>query len=133
MAAANPYEQYRATQVQTASQRTLIIMLYDGAIRFSRQAQAAMAARDFEAVNTALLRAQDIVTELALTLDHGAGEIAANLFRIYEYVHRRLVEANVHKDAAPIDEVLRLLSMLREAWAEAPTARPAVTAATGAD
>jgi len=70
-------------------------------------------------VHSDLVKTQGVITELMSTLDLSVGEIATNLFRVYEYMHFRLVEANVKKDAEPVREVLVLLRELLPAWQEA--------------
>ncbi|OUM94428.1 MAG: flagellar export chaperone FliS [Firmicutes bacterium ZCTH02-B6] len=111
-------QQYKTTQVRTANPADLVVMMYDGAIRFIRQGVAAIEAADFEEAHRSLVRAQDIISELDRALDPQAGEIAANLAQLYDYIHRRLVEGNVRKDAAPLQEVIGLLTELRDAWAQ---------------
>ncbi|HPT83788.1 MAG TPA: flagellar export chaperone FliS [Limnochordia bacterium] len=113
---AHAYQMYRQTQVSTASPGELVLMLFDGAIRFARQAQEHIERGELEAANSKLIRVQDIVSELNLSLDLSAGEIAHNLQQLYTYIYDRLVEANVKKDTAIIDEALKLLVELRDTW-----------------
>ncbi len=114
------YQAYRTTQVQTSSPAELILLLYDGAIKYCRQAEAHLDNGERELAHNALLRSQDIIDELAVSLDFSAGEeIAQGLSQLYDYMGQRLVEANIHKDKAPITEVAAMLQELREAWAEA--------------
>ncbi len=111
---------YKNTEISTANQKKLILMLYDGVLRFLRIAKESMEPKSYDVVNSHIIKSQDIVTELMLALDMRAGkEIASNLFNIYAYVKKRLLEANIAKDAAPIDEVIHILGQLREAWAQA--------------
>lgn len=112
----NVYEQYRQTQVQTAKPEQLLLMLYDGAIGFLKKAKTAIENKDITEAHTFLIKTQDIIIELMVSLNMEVGEIAMNLFRLYEYMHYRLVEANVNKDVKPIDEVLRMLQDLRDTW-----------------
>ena len=119
MSAAEVYQNYLRNQVQTASPEKLLLMLYDGAIRFLGQAEAACGEREWEKTNNFLLRAQEIITELICTLNPEAGEVAGQLGSLYEYMLRRLGEANVKKEAGAISEVKGLLAELREAWQEA--------------
>ncbi len=111
-------QQYRSAQVKTANPADLVIMLYDGAIRFIRQGIAAIEDRELEEAHRAIVRAQDIIAELDRALEPQAGDIAANLAQLYDYMHRRLVEGNIRKEAAPLQEVIGLLSELRDAWAQ---------------
>jgi flagellar secretion chaperone FliS len=100
------------------------LLMYDGALRFMHQARAGFALPEdnlqrIEIINTALLRAQAVITELRANLDPGAGgEIAANLDRLYDYHLRRLTQSNLRKDEAPLIEVEQLVHTLRDAWAE---------------
>lgn len=105
--------------VESASPTELVVILYDGAIRFVAQARALMPDGDREARNTALVKAQRIVGELLSTLDREAGEpVVTNLSRVYAYMLRLLVEANLHDRPEPLDEVAGLLRELREAWSQ---------------
>lgn len=113
----NPYLQYRQTQVQTAPPEQLVLMLYDGAIRFLEQARTLMQAG--REAGDQLGRAQDILIELMGALNLQAGPIAENLFRLYEYYLARLVKAYAARDASLVLEVIQHLRELREAWAAA--------------
>jgi len=113
----NGHERYLETAVETASPARLIVMLYDGAIRFINEAAYAMQQRDYETQNTKLQRAQKIVAELISSLDFDkGGEIAENLFRLYTYMYNQLVEANINDSRDRLEHVVHLLSELREAW-----------------
>lgn len=115
----NYAHEYRKQAVQTASPLELVVMLYDGALRFMEAGKQAMADRDNFRKNDQLQRAQKIVTELMCCLDmQQGGEIAQNLFAIYSYVHNTLVEANVAEDPGKIDECVAILSQLRDGWAQ---------------
>ena len=116
----NAYQTYRRTQTQTAAPGELVLMLYRGAARFVSSAIEAIAARDIAAAHNGLVRAQEIIAELRSTLDlERGGDIARNLESIYDYLNRRLLEANLRKDAEPAREVLKLLRELLPAWEEA--------------
>ncbi|HSV74261.1 MAG TPA: flagellar export chaperone FliS [Chthonomonadales bacterium] len=111
--------EYQRAMVESASPTELVVILYDGAIRFVAQARALMPDGDREARNTALVKAQRIVGELLSTLDREAGEpVVTNLSRVYAYMLRLLVEANLHDRPEPLDEVAGLLRELREAWSQ---------------
>ena len=112
--------EYLKTQIQTASREQLILMLYDGAIRFAEQAKDRIAAKDWEGSHGLLIRAQNIVLELLYALDRKAGgAVADNLAGLYSYCYHRLVGANIHHDPVKIDECNNILRGLREAWAQA--------------
>jgi flagellar protein FliS len=113
----NPYQQYRATRVETAGQVDLVVMLYQGAVRFIRLGIEAIDQGDHKATHTHLLRAQDILVELLGSLNRDAGgQIAVQLASVYDYCYRRLVLANVRKDTAPAREVLAIIRDLGGAW-----------------
>ena len=122
-----PAMQYQRMQVETASPTQLIVMLYDGALRFASLAKERMASGDLEARHNYLMKAQRIVTELLAILDvENGGAIARNLRSLYAYILKQLVEANLYDDPARIDEALGMLRELREAWAQVDrTAQPA--------
>ena len=113
----NPYNQYKKSSIQTASQGKLILMMYEGAIKFINIAISNMPAKKFDIVDNNLVKAQDIITELMLALNlEAGGEIAKNLYSLYEYMNRRLIEANLKKNADIANEVVRMLTELKEAW-----------------
>ena len=120
MTANNPAQSYLQQQVQTASREQLLLMLYDGAIRFLKVARKGMEAQDVEKAHQNLIRGQRIVSELMASLDVKlGGEPARNLMNLYEYLYYRLVQANLKKDVAMLDEVLEHLAQLRQTWEEA--------------
>jgi flagellar protein FliS len=115
----NPYQQYRATKVQTAGSVDLVVMLYQGAVKFIRLGIDAIERNDAKTAHTNLVRAQDIIVELLGSLNREeGGQIASQLSGVYDYCFRRLVLANVKKDVDPAREVLRILRDLGTAWQE---------------
>lgn len=115
----NPYQQYKEVQATTASPDRLLIMLYEGAIRFCTQAKMAMENDDVQKAHENLTRAQDIVLEFMATLDLKAGELTGNIMRIYEYINYCLIQANVTKDPQFVEEALAFLRDFRDTWEEA--------------
>jgi flagellar protein FliS len=113
---------YQQQSVLTAPPERLVVMLYDGCLRFLHQAAYAMregAPRDADA---RLKRAEAIIDELNNTLDHKrGGEIASRLQGIYVFCRRHLLDARRANDADMVDKVAELLGELREAWAEIAT------------
>lgn len=108
---------YQKAQVNTVDQRKLIVMLYDGAIRFLTAAMEKLNAGDsFEAHNN-LIKGKSIIAELlaSLNMEQG-GEIAKNLQRLYSYMFNELIDANLNKDGKRIEHVLHLLRELRVGW-----------------
>jgi flagellar protein FliS len=118
MAINNPYQIYQQNAVQTASPERLLLMLYDGAIRFMNQAKAYLEKGELQQVHNNLIKAQDIIRELMVTLNMDY-EISHQLLPLYDYYLRRLIEANLKKQAEPIDEVLAFMTDLRQTWEQA--------------
>lgn len=117
------YTAYKNTGVQTADQRTLLLMLYDGLIRFLQKAIVKIEAREIEAAHNYLVRSREIVAELLATLrPEKAGVIGENLKRLYVYAFNRIVEANLRKDPEMVREVIKIVSTLREGWVNAKPA-----------
>jgi len=114
----NPYQVYQQNSVMMASREELATMLYEGALKFLALARKGLEKKNFEAVNQNLIKAQDIIRYLNDSLDPQY-EISKNLSALYDYILNRLVQANVKKDAAIIDEVGELIKDLRETWREA--------------
>ncbi len=112
--------QYQQNQIDTASREQILIMLYDGAIRFTRQALVAMEAGDHKTKREKISRAMAIVAEFSNTLDRElGGEMADNLDALYHFMIRELTAANLQNDAAKLTVVDGLLSDLRETWMQA--------------
>jgi flagellar secretion chaperone FliS len=126
---------YQAQAVLTASPGQLILILFDGAIRFMGLAIDALkeptqSPRSIEQAHTNLVKTQNIIAELQSSLNlEAGGEYAANLDRLYDYYLRRLQLANLKKDAAPVIEVENLVRQLRDGWAEMLRTQASATAA----
>ena len=117
----NPYASpaaYRESSVLTASPEQLVVMLYDGAGRFLRQAEAALSEGAVDHAHDRLNRGEAIIDELLATLDMDQGTIAERLQAIYVYCKRCLMEARRERDATKVRLVVRLLGELRDAWAQ---------------
>jgi flagellar protein FliS len=115
-------DSYKETQIKTATPGKLVVMLYEGAVKFINLALELMAKKHagFEKVSNFIIKAQDIVTELMVSLDfEKGGQIAKNLFGLYLYMNRRLIEANIQKDSVILTEIKKLLTELRAAWIQA--------------
>ena len=114
------YKQYSQVQIKTANKGKLIIMLYQGAIRFMKKSLLLIEKKDMEGKGNSLIRAQDIILELLYAVDQkmidSGNELALNLQRLYLYSYRRLVQANIHVDPKAIEEVVGLMANLLEAW-----------------
>jgi len=108
---------YQKSAVHTMDQRKLIVMMYDGAIKFITLAIRRMGEQDRYGSHTNLSKAKSIIAELmaSLNMDQG-GDIAANLQKLYIYMFNELIESNINLDANKAEHVLSLLKELREAW-----------------
>lgn len=108
---------YLRTKVFTATPEQLQLMLYDGAIRFTEQGKQALTQKNYEASYNALSRAQKIITELQCGLRHElAPDLCGRLAALYNFVFRKLMEANIHHNIASADEALTILKYQRETW-----------------
>lgn len=124
---------YLETQVTTTSQGQLLVMLYDGAIKFLVQAKERMAAKDYAGKGNLISKALDIINELDSTLNtEKGGELAGNLHQLYFYCSKRLFMANSRMEQAPIDEVIKILGGLRSAYAQIMDQPEALAAAAQA-
>ncbi len=113
---------YLKNQIATASKEQLLIMFYDGAIRFTMQAKQAIEKNDIEGRNYALQKASAIVTELAATLDHKiGGKIAEDLDALYAFMLKEYNNATIKNDTSRLIAVENILTDLRETWAQAIT------------
>ena len=113
-------DSYKAAHIETATPERLLVMLYDGALKYLGLAVQTIDGKDIEGTHRNLLKAEAIVLELMSVLDMEiGGELAANLFNLYDYMYRQLVKANIHRDPEPVKEVMGLLEPLRNAWNEA--------------
>lgn len=111
----SPYQKYQQAQAQTASKPKLLIMLYDGAIRFVKAGIEGINNRDYEKANNNLCKAQAIVHELISSLNFEF-TIANDLLVIYEYMLHCLIDSNIKKDIVLAQEALDHLNDLRESW-----------------
>ena len=127
MAYTNAISSYRETRVKTASQGQLIIMLYEEAVKHLDRALELLGLNaggkknpgNIEKISKSILKAQEIVTELTVSLDfEQGGEIAKNLFSLYTWFNKELLEANIHQDIRRLTSVRNQLNELKSAWAE---------------
>jgi flagellar protein FliS len=119
----NPWQSYRTVATQTASPGQLVLMLYEGAIRFLEKGLAGFNSSDplefNQTINNNIIRAQAIIAEMNSNLNmEKGGEISTNFRRLYDYLHTRLHEANMKKQKEPVIEVISRLVVLRDSWAE---------------
>ncbi len=116
--ALNPYQKYQQQSVMTMTQGEMLTKLYDEIIKQLSAAQQFLVQENPEEVNKALQKAQRILAHLQITLDRKY-EISESLDALYDYFIRRIIDANLHKDTAPIEEVLPMIADLRETFIKA--------------
>lgn len=117
MALPNAYNQYNNSKILTASPAELVLMLYDGAIKFCNIAVAAIEVKDVPKAHTNIVKAQKIIDHLRMTLNMSY-PVAQDFENIYSYLGQRLVEANVSKDPEILKEVCTHLHSVRDTWKE---------------
>lgn len=116
---------YQQAQIATADRGRLLILMFDGALRFLAQAEAGLRSERIEEFAAPLARAQAVIAELLHTLDHQAGgEIASQLDRLYRFMLEHLVEANVQKSVRHVEQVRRVLSIIADAFREVVAQEP---------
>ena len=124
MNAANMAHAYKSQQIMTASPEELTLMLYNGALRFITESIQGIEQGDPEKSHNANLRAQAIIREFMATLDMQY-EISENYNKLYDYIEYRLIQANMKKDKAQLEEAKGLVQELRDTWVQAmKIARP---------
>lgn len=111
------YQQYNNSKVLTASPAELTLMLYEGAIKFCNIAIVAIEKKDMQKAHNNIMKAEKIIDHLRVTLDMKY-PVAEDFDRIYEYLDWRLVQANMKKDPAMLEEVLMHLRSVRDTWKE---------------
>lgn len=118
----NPLNAYKETKIKTSSPGKLIILLYEEAVRQLDTAVSVLdsGSKQFDKVNNSILRAQDMITELMVSLDFDKGkDIAQNLFNLYIYFNQELMQANINKDPNPMRDISKMMNELCAAWKQA--------------
>jgi flagellar secretion chaperone FliS len=120
MQASNAYNAYKNNSVNYASREQLLLMLLDGAVKFSKIGRQAIVDKDVKKAHENLVKTQNIFYELMATLDVAiGGEWAQNLMNIYDFINRRLTDANIKKDVDIMNEIIPLIEDVRDTWTEA--------------
>ena len=109
---------YKTQQIMTASPQELTLMLYNGAIRFVAESMQAIEKKDIPRAHEANMKAQNIVREFMNTLDMQY-EVSEGLYKLYDYLEYRLIQANIKKDTAQLEEAKNMLTELRDTWYQA--------------
>ena len=117
MALPNAYTQYNNSKILTASPAELTLMLYEGAIKFCNIAEQAVEEKDIQKAHTNIRKVQNIIGYLQSTLDTRY-PVAQDFINIYDYLSKRLVEANVKKDKEILEEINMHLHSVRDNWKE---------------
>jgi flagellar protein FliS len=118
MIAYNAYNQYKEDSIYTARPEELTLMLYNGLVKFIMRGIDQIQKNNMEGAHNNIIRAQEIVQEFIASLDRKYA-ISESLGLLYDYMLRRLIEANVYKDAGILEEVLDLAKQLRDTWEQA--------------
>ena len=113
----NAINHYKNSSVKTASPARLTLMLYDGAVKFCNIALESINNGDVSTANTNIIKAEKIIVELRATLDMKY-PVAKEFDRVYDYIYRRLVEANMKKDKDILNEALKHIKTMRDTWKE---------------
>ena len=117
MLANQGYAAYANNKIMTASPAELTLMLYEGAIKFANLAIEAIDANDIQKAHNNIMKVQRIIEEFQSTLDHKY-PVAKDFDNVYDYIYRRLVEANMKKDKAVMEEALEHIKTMRDTWKE---------------
>jgi len=113
--ATNAAAAYKDSKILTASPAELTLMLYEGAIKFCNLAVMALEKKEFSKANLNIIKAERIITELRTTLDFNY-EVAKNFELVYDYIYRRLIDANIQKDIVILEEALGYIREMRDTW-----------------
>ena len=114
----NPYAKIKQNSIMTASPQELTMMLYDGALKFGNQAKVAMENGDVEKTHNLIGRVQAIIEEFQATLDMSY-DVSEGMALMYDYIQRRLIDANIKKDPEILEEALGFVREMRNTWKEA--------------
>ncbi|MBU3135994.1 flagellar export chaperone FliS [Clostridium gasigenes] len=115
----NGLNAYKNNSVNHVSKQQLLLMLLDGSVRFVKISRQAMEDNDIKKCHENIVKTQNIFTELMVTLDQNAGEWAVQMYRLYDFIKEKLVEANMKKDIKVLDEIIPLIEEIRDIWNEA--------------
>jgi len=116
----NAYNTYKNNSVNFASKEQLLLMLVDGAVKFSKIGRQAILDKDVNKAHENLIKTQNIFYELMSTLDVSkGGEWAESLMKVYDFITRRLTDANIKKSVEIMDEIIPLIETIRETWNQA--------------
>ena len=115
----NGYNVYKNNSINYASNEQLLLMLVDGAVKFAKKAESALEEKKIKETHDNIIRTEDIFLELMASLDRSAGDWAVQLYKVYQFIHDKLVEANLKKDIKILQEIMPLIEDVRDTWHEA--------------
>lgn len=118
MYTANPYNTYKQNSVNMASREQLLLMLLDGAVKYTKIARLAILEKNMARAHKELIRVQDIFLELMITMDKSAGKHMEDLYNLYEFIKTEIAKANIKKDVKIIDNILPVIEEVRDLWYE---------------
>ena len=118
MYGSNAYNTYKQNSVNLASKDQLLLMLLDGAVKFSKIARQAILDKNIMKAHENLVKTQDIFVELMTSLDTNSGEWAGNLIALYDFINRQLINVNIKKDINILEETIPLIEEVRNMWYE---------------
>lgn len=119
MYTANPYNAYKQNSVNMASKEQLLLMLLDGAVKYTKVARIAIVEKNMARAHKELIRVQDIFLELMITMDKSSGKYMEDMYNVYEFIKNELIKANIKKDIKIIDNILPVIEEVRDMWHEA--------------
>ena len=114
----NPYNTYKQNEVNTATQNKLLLMLLDGAVKYTKIARLAIMDKNINKAHSELVRVQNIFIELMSTLDISVGGWTTDIYDVYDFIRQELMKANIKKDAEILDKLLPLIEQIRDLWYE---------------
>jgi flagellar protein FliS len=114
----NPYNTYKQNEVNTATQNKLLLMLLDGAVKYTKIARLAIMDKNINKAHSELVRVQNIFIELMSTLDTSVGGWTTDIYDVYDFIRQELMKANIKKDAEVLDKLLPLIEQIRDLWYE---------------
>lgn len=115
----NAFNVYKNNSVNYASKEQLLLMLVDGAVKFSKIAREGLSEKNIIKSHENLVKVQDIFTELMVTLDQNTGDWAKEIYKVYDFIKTRLFEINLKKDLTMMDELMPVIESVRDTWYEA--------------
>ena len=115
----NAFNVYKNNSVNFASKDQLLLMLVDGAVKFSKMAREGLENKDINKSHENLVKTQDIFTELMVSIDQNAGDWAKDMYKVYDFIKVSLFKINMKKDLKAMDEIMPVIISVRDTWYEA--------------